>query len=124
MAIITVEGTISRVFYEGKGAEVTESFKKRDGSEGTKRYTLWFREPHGLTEGDQGTWRGTHGVEVDEWVDKEGQTRHTAKVSVNSARAVGNRAQDAERGQGGTSSQQDVSVASGGGFYDDQSTPF
>lgn len=99
MAFIEVSGTVTRTFFQGKGAEVTETFKKRDGSEGKNRFAVWFKGPHGLSEGDQGTWRGTHGVEVDEWVDKEGNTRHTAKVSVNSARAVGNRAQEAERGQ-------------------------
>ena len=86
MAFINIEGTISRVFYNGKGAEVTESFKKRDGSEGTKRYTLWFQQEHGLAEGSTGKFSGLLGVEVDEWQDKEGQTRHTAKVSVNNAR--------------------------------------
>lgn len=91
MAFITVEGTISRTFYNGKGAEVAESFKKRDGSEGTKRYTLWFKHEHGLSEGSTGKFSGLLGVEVDEWQDKEGQTRHTAKVSVNSARIDGGR---------------------------------
>lgn len=86
MAFINIEGTISRVFYNGKGAEVTESFKKRDGSEGTKRYTLWFQSEHGLAEGDTGKFSGAVDVAVDEWQDKEGQTRHTAKVSVNNAR--------------------------------------
>ena len=86
MAFIHIEGTISRVFYNGKGAEVTESFKKRDGSEGTKRYTLWFQSEHGLSEGSTGKFSGLLGVEVDEWTDKENQIRHTAKVSVNNAR--------------------------------------
>lgn len=86
MAFINIEGTISRVFYNGKGAEVTESFKKRDGSEGTKRYTLWFQNEHGLSEGSTGKFSGLLGVEVDEWTDKENQIRHTAKVSVNNAR--------------------------------------
>lgn len=91
MAFINIEGTISRVFYNGKGAEVTESFKKRDGSEGTKRYTLWFKEPHNLSEGSTGKFSGLLGVEVDEWTDKENNVRHTAKVSVNSARIDGGR---------------------------------
>lgn len=91
MAFINIEGTITRIFFEGKGAEVTESFKKRDGSEGTKRYTLWFKEPHGLSEGATGKWSGLLGVEVDEWTDKEGNVRHTPKISVNGARADGGR---------------------------------
>jgi hypothetical protein len=92
MAFISIEGTITRTFYNGKGAEVTESFKKRDGSQGTKRYTLWFSDEHGLSEGTTGKWSGLLGVDVDEWTDKEGNVRHTPKISVNGARADGGRA--------------------------------
>lgn len=86
MAFITTEGTITRTFFNGKGAELTETFQKRDGTEGKKRYTLWFQSEHGLSEGDTGKFSGTFDASVDEWQDKEGQTRHTAKVSVNNAR--------------------------------------
>jgi hypothetical protein len=87
MAFLEVAGTVTRTFYNGKGAEVTETFKKRDGSEGKQRYALWFQEPHGLSEGDSGTWRGSISVEVDEWTDKENNIRHSAKISLNGARA-------------------------------------
>jgi len=92
MAFTTVEGTISRVFYNGTGAEVTESFKKRDGTEGKKRWTLWFEAAHGLNEGDTGSWRGSHSDEVDDWADKEGQTRHSVKRALNKVKASGDRA--------------------------------
>ena len=89
MAFTEVTGTVTRTFYNGKGAEVTETFQKNDGSEGKSRYSLWFREPHNLNEGDSGKWRGALSVKVDEWTDKEGQTRHSAKVSLNGALHVG-----------------------------------
>lgn len=41
---------VTRVFQEGKAADVIETFKTRDG-EGKTKFTLWFREPHGLVEG-------------------------------------------------------------------------
>jgi len=89
MAFTEVTGTVTRTFYNGKGAEVTEIFQKNDGTEGKSRYSLWFKEPHNLNEGDTGKWRGALSVKVDEWVDKEGQTRHSAKVSLNGALHVG-----------------------------------
>ena len=90
MAFTEVSGTITRTFYNGKGAEVTETFTKGDGSEGKSRYSLWFKEPHGLSEGDTGKWRGALSVAVDEWTDKEGSIRHSAKVSLNGCKALGN----------------------------------
>ena len=89
MAFSEVTGTVTRTFYNGKGAEVVETFKKNDGSEGKSRYSLWFKEPHGLSEGDAGSWRGALSVAVDEWTDKEGGTRHSAKVSLNGAKPTG-----------------------------------
>ena len=91
MSFIEIAGTVTRTFYNGKGAEVIETFERKDGSEGKSRYALWFKEPHNLNEGDTGKWRGTFSVTVDEW-EKEGETRHTAKVSLNGAKAIGDRA--------------------------------
>ena len=129
MAFITATGTITRVFFEGKGAELTETFEKRDGSEGKKRYTLWFKEPHGLREGDTGSYRGALSVDVDEWTDKEGTIRHTAKVSVNGAQqnapgAAPYPANDATEASTGTTGPSDSYNASAGGFEFESPTPF
>ncbi|TFD51975.1 hypothetical protein E3T46_07760 [Cryobacterium sp. Hh11] len=95
MAFAEVSGTITRIFYNGKGAEVTEVFEKQDGSEGKPRYSLWFAQPHGLNEGDSGKWRGALSVKVDEWTDQQNEIRHSAKVSLNGAKAI----EDKSRGQ-------------------------
>jgi hypothetical protein len=92
MAFTEVSGTVTRTFFNGKGAEVVESFTKKDGSEGKSRYSLWFAAEHGLREGDTGKWRGALSVAVDEWVDKESVTRHSAKVSLNGTKSIGDRA--------------------------------
>lgn len=92
MAFTTVEGEITRVFHEGKGARLKETFTKRDNSEGSKEWTLWFKEPHGLSEGDRGTFRGSHSDEVDEWQGREGDTRHSVKRALNGTTPVGDRA--------------------------------
>jgi len=96
MAFAEVSGTVTRTFFNGKGAEVTETFQKNDGSEGKSRYSLWFKSEHNLSEGDTGKWRGALSVKVDEWTDKEGQTRHSAKVSLNGALHVGDGKQSSQ----------------------------
>jgi hypothetical protein len=99
MAISHVNGTITRVFFEGKGAEVTESFKKRDGSEGSTRWAAFFDQPHGLVEGARVAVSGIHSDKIDEW-EKDGETRRTVKRTLNSARLKeGAQAQQAESGQ-------------------------
>jgi hypothetical protein len=85
MAITNIRGTVNRVFYNGKGAEVVETFTA-GGKEISKRWACWFQEPHGLGEGEVVEVSGLHSDEVDEWTDKEQQTRHSVKRSLNKAR--------------------------------------
>ena len=86
MAFSTIQGTVTRTFFNGKGAEVTEIFQKRDGTEGKTRWAAWFDAEHGLSEGDVVEVSGLHGDQVDEWTDKEGGKRHSVKRSINKAR--------------------------------------
>ena len=88
MAITHVEGTVTRTFFNGKGAEVQETFTKRDGSEGKTRWAAWFEQPHGLSEGDVVKVSGLHSDEIDEW-DKDGEKRRAIKRSLNKARIQG-----------------------------------
>jgi len=87
MAIVKVNGSISRTFFDGKGAEVVESWQQ-GGETRTKRWAAFFEQPHGLSEGDQVEVSGMHGDKVDQW-EKEGQTMHTIKRTLNKARVVG-----------------------------------
>lgn len=84
MAIVKVNGSISRTFFDGKGAEVVESWQQ-NGETRTKRWAAFFDQPHGLSEGDQVEVSGMHGDKVDEW-EKDGQTMHTVKRTLNKAR--------------------------------------
>jgi len=86
MAFTTVQGTVTRTFFNGKGAEVTEQFKKRDGSEGKTRWTAWFEAEHGLSDGDAVEVSGMHSDQIDEWTDNEGGQRQTVKRSLNKAK--------------------------------------
>ena len=86
MAYTSVEGKVSRVFFSGKGAEVTETFTV-NGSEKSKRWTAWFDQPHGLSEGDGVKVSGLHSDQIDEWQDKvSGETKRSVKRSLNKAR--------------------------------------
>jgi len=86
MAYTTVEGTVGRVFFEGKGAEIVEEFTVK-GEARKKRWTAWFDAPHGLAEGSVVKVSGLHGDELNEWQDKEsGETKRSVKRSLNKAR--------------------------------------
>lgn len=87
MAFTTVTGKVTRTFYNGKGAEIAETFTA-GGKEITKRWTAWFEGEHGLAEGQEVEVSGLHSDEVDEW-EKEGQVRHSVKRSLNKARVKG-----------------------------------
>ena len=126
MAFTEVTGTVTRTFYNGKGAEVTETFQKNDGSEGKSRYSLWFKEPHGLSEGDSGKWRGALSVKVDEWKDQQDETRHSAKVSLNGAKSIGDGKQTQ---QAAPATSAPAQAATGGDVWstptaDDSELPF
>jgi hypothetical protein len=83
MAFVTVKGTINRVFYQGKGAEVVEKFNVK-GRDVSKYWSAWFENPHGLSEGDQVEVSGLHGDELNEY-EKDGETRRNVKRSINKA---------------------------------------
>ena len=93
MAITSVKGNISRVFFNGKGAEVEEKFTI-SGKEITKRWAAWFEEPHGLEVGAQVEVSGLHDDKIDSW-DKDGETRHSVKRSLNKAKVKSGKADDA-----------------------------
>ena len=47
MAEVRIEdGKITRVFHEGRGAEVTESWLSRSGEPVSQRWAAWFEAPH------------------------------------------------------------------------------
>ena len=83
MAIIKVKGTISRIFYEGKGIEVVESYETKTGDTISKRYTVWLKQPTTLDAGDTVQVEGLYSSEIDNWTNKEGEAKQSIKVSIN-----------------------------------------
>jgi hypothetical protein len=83
MASIKVKGTISRVFYEGKGLEVSEQFQTKAGESITKRYTVWLKQAGTYDVGDEVLVEGLYSAEIDNWTNKEGEAKQSIKVSIN-----------------------------------------
>lgn len=83
MASIKVKGTISRVFYEGKGIELTEAYTTKAGETINKRYTVWLKAPTTYDIGDELTVEGLYSSEIDNWTNKEGEAKQSIKVSIN-----------------------------------------
>lgn len=83
MAFITVNNAeVVNTFYNGQGAKLKETFKKRDGSEGSAYYSAFFNEPHGLAVGAKGKFNGQLGVKASSY-EKDGETKHGVDVTLN-----------------------------------------
>jgi len=68
-----------------KGFRVVEESKGRDGKDYSTRWTIWL-EGTNLHDGDIVSLSGFLSAKVNEWTDKEGQTRHSVELALNSPR--------------------------------------
>ena len=85
MAYAIVDAKVERTFFEGKGAALVEEFTKRDGETGRAFFTAFFQEPHGLSDGDYGTFKGNLSVKLDSY-EKDGETKYSAKATLNNTK--------------------------------------
>jgi hypothetical protein len=83
MASIKVKGTITRVFYEGKGIELSEAYTTKAGETINKRYTVWLKTPTTWDVGEELQVEGLYSAEIDNWTNKEGEAKQSIKVSIN-----------------------------------------
>lgn len=52
MAYVNLKNVVAkRSFYDGKGLSVVEQFTRNDGTPGESKFTLFFKQPHGIAEG-------------------------------------------------------------------------
>jgi hypothetical protein len=72
MATLTVQGYATRIFFEGKGVEVTEFYPGKDGEQKKRTFTAWFEYAPDIELNAYGTFIGTVSAKVRFWVDKEG----------------------------------------------------
>ncbi len=91
MATISVKGFATRIFFEGKGVEVTEYFTTKNGETANRKYTAWFEKPVGFDVGAEGVFIGLHSAVIEDWknldgsvkLDREGKPGRSVKVSIN-----------------------------------------
>lgn len=93
MATITVTGTVTGVFFENKGARISEYFPKKDGGTGENKFTAWFETPQPLVVGEAVTVTGLHSAKIEDWTDRDGNPKmdnsgkqgRSVVVSINNA---------------------------------------
>lgn len=89
MAIIKINGTVDRIFQDGRCVKLTEKSGSGDKTY-TDRYTAWFEQSPGLTEGQEVAVSGFISVKQGKpWKDRDGNERTSIDVNVNKARVDG-----------------------------------
>jgi len=74
---------VTRVFWDGKGAQVVEKYNTQ-GGERTTRYALFFDEAHGLAEGSIIDVEGLLSASVDEYEKRDGSGMgHSVALKIN-----------------------------------------
>lgn len=94
MAMVTVIGTVEKVFFDGRGIALAETFTTKDGHTKQARYTAWFEQAPGLNVGDVGQFSGLLSTVIEDWtnpdgtakLDNQGNPGRSVKVSLNRAR--------------------------------------
>ena len=119
MAIVQLKDvTVSRVNSKGFGVKVLES-SESNGKTYKTYYSVWFKEPHGLSEGSVVSLSGFLGAKIsDPWTDRDGNERTSVELSVNSPRLAGETQTAAATPDVGSAWNTD----SGAGYTDE--TPF
>ena len=89
MAKVTLNQVqVTRVFWEGKGAQVVERYTSQ-GSERTTKYSLFFDEAHNLAEGSVVNVEGLLSATVDEYDKRDGSGKgYAVALKVNKPRVT------------------------------------
>lgn len=87
MAIVNIaEAVVKRSFYDGKGVEVAEQFKSREGKDMEKKYTLFFDEAQSFATGTKVKVSGLLSVKARIWVRDDAEDTAVADIVLNSPR--------------------------------------
>lgn len=73
---------VGRVFYEGKGVALVESYTVQ-GQERQQRFSAFFDKPHGLNEGETVSLEGLLGAKPETYTKKDGTQGVSANLTVN-----------------------------------------
>ena len=82
-SIFINEAEVSRSFWNGKGLEVVERFSKNDGTQGEKKYSAFFDNPHGLEPGTKVKLSGLLGWKSRTFESQQGETLAATDITVN-----------------------------------------
>jgi hypothetical protein len=95
MATITTTDSAfaARIFFDGKGVEIHEPFKGKDGEIKHRRFTAWFQNPVTFDLGATGVFSGDLSTKIDNWtnpdgtpkLDFEGKPGQSVTVAINNA---------------------------------------
>jgi hypothetical protein len=93
MAIVSLkEVPVTYLNQNGNGVKVTESNESK-GRTFTQQYTLWFKDPSGLSVGDIISVSGFLSAKLGKpWTDREGVERQSVELSINEPRLDGQQA--------------------------------
>ena len=75
MASIRVKGTVTKVFWEGKGLIITEAYKAKSGETVEKQYTVWLKAPTTFDIGDELAVEGLFSAEIEAWTNQDGSPK-------------------------------------------------
>ena len=77
MATLTTapDSFAARIFFEGKGVEVHEPYKGKDGETKHRKFTAWFNTPVEFQIGATGEFSGNHSTKIDNWTNPDGSPK-------------------------------------------------
>ena len=116
---------VTRVFWDGKGAEVSEKYKAR-GMDFTDRYSCFFDEPHNLPEGAIISVEGLLGLKIDEYTytKKDGTQAQTIARTINDPKVTANDSPASDKTGPAAIVEQWPTATIGQGKPVDESAPF
>jgi len=83
MARVTIQNAlVERIFWEGKGAAVVEKYQVQ-GQDRSRRWSLFFDEPHGLQEGLVIDVQGLFSDKPETYAKKDGTLGVSSNLTVN-----------------------------------------
>lgn len=95
MATITLTNArVGRKFFQDKGIELIETFRKQSGDTGERKYTAWFEEPQSIEVNAVIDVTGTLVASIELWTDRDkrpvidkrtGQQGQSVAIKINDA---------------------------------------
>ena len=89
MAAVKVEGVVKKIFFEGKGVSIVETYKAQSGEDYTRTWTAWFVTDPNLAEGDKLSVTGLLSTKIEEFEGQDGKPKQKIALSINNSVVLG-----------------------------------